>query len=99
VSSEVRDVSAKMLLRWSELMIICKEVRPNVVLLAHPDTGVVTQRAHVSQLKKCVLYYVYCFGSVVYLVCLLLIDSLSLSVRPLLPRVLGRGKAVCILTP
>jgi hypothetical protein len=55
LSSKARDVSAKMLLRWSEPMVICKEVRPNVVLLAHPDPGVVTRRAHVSQLKKCVL--------------------------------------------
>jgi hypothetical protein len=55
VSSKAREVSAKMLLRWSEPTVIVKEVRPNVVLLAHPDTGVIVRRAHVSQLKKCVL--------------------------------------------
>jgi hypothetical protein len=54
-SSKAREVSAKMCLRWSEPAVIAKEVRPNVVLLAHPDTGVIIRRAHVSQLKKCVL--------------------------------------------
>jgi len=55
VSSKARDVSAKMVLRWSEPMVIAKEIRPNVVLLARPDTGVVVRRVHVSQLKVCVL--------------------------------------------
>jgi len=54
-SSKAREVSAKMSLRWSEPTVIAKEVWPNVVLLAHPDTGVIVRRAHVSQLKKCVL--------------------------------------------
>jgi len=54
-SSKAREVSAKMSLRWSEPAVIAKEVRPNVVLLAHPDTGVIIRRARVSQLKKCVL--------------------------------------------
>jgi hypothetical protein len=44
-----------MSLSWSEPTVIVKEVRPNVVLLAHPDTGVIVRRAHVSQLKECVL--------------------------------------------
>jgi hypothetical protein len=55
VSSKAREVSAKMSLRWFEPTVIVKEVRPNVVLLVHPDTGVTVRRAHVSQLKKCVL--------------------------------------------
>ena len=54
-SSKAREVSAKMSLRLSELTVIVNEVRPNVVLLAHPDTGVIIRRAHVSQLKRCVL--------------------------------------------
>jgi hypothetical protein len=55
VSSKAQDVTAKMMLRWSKPMVIVKEIRPNVVLLAHPDTGVIARRAHVSQLKGCVL--------------------------------------------
>ena len=52
VSSKVRNVSAKLMLRWSKPMVIAKIVRPNVVQLANPDTGVIVSRAHVSQLKK-----------------------------------------------
>jgi hypothetical protein len=52
-SSKARDVSAELLMRWSDPMVITKIIRPNVVLLANPDTGVVTRRAHVSQLKPC----------------------------------------------
>ena len=51
ISSKVRGVSAKLMLRWSEPCIILEEVRPNVVLLGRPDTGIVVRRAHVSQLK------------------------------------------------
>ena len=50
ISSKVRGVSAKLMLRWSEPCIILEEVRPNVVLLGRPDTGIV-RRAHASQLK------------------------------------------------
>jgi len=50
--SKAHNISAKLLLRWSKPMVIVKMVRPNVALLANPDTGVVTRRAHVSQLKK-----------------------------------------------
>jgi len=32
-------------------MVTAKIVRPNVVLLANPETGVIVRRAHVSQLK------------------------------------------------
>ena len=32
---------------------VAKFVRPNVVLLANLDTGVIIRRAHVSQLKPC----------------------------------------------
>ena len=51
VSSNALNISAKLLLKWSRPMIITKFVRPNVVLLANPETGVITWRAHVSQLK------------------------------------------------
>jgi hypothetical protein len=53
LSSKAQGVSAKMALRWSEPTVISREVRPNVVLLAHPVTGVVVRRAQVSQLKSC----------------------------------------------
>jgi hypothetical protein len=90
VSSKVRDVSAKMLLRWSEPMVIYK-VRPNVVLLAHPDTGVFTRRNHVSQLKKCAVLCLLFWFCCVF--------GLLLTLQPSLLRVAGRVKAVCILTP
>ena len=50
-SSKVRGISAKLLQRWSKPAIIAKIVRPNVVLLANPETGVIIRRAHVTQLK------------------------------------------------
>jgi hypothetical protein len=50
-SSKAWDVSAKFLLRCSEPIVIVKAVPPNVVLLTNPDTGVITRRAHDSQLK------------------------------------------------
>jgi hypothetical protein len=53
LSSKAQGVSAKMALRWSEPMVILRDVCPNVVLLAHPVTGVVDRRAQVSQLKRC----------------------------------------------
>jgi hypothetical protein len=51
VSSKGRNISAKLPLRWSRPVVVARIVRPNVVLLADPDTGVVVRRAHVSQLK------------------------------------------------
>lgn len=50
-SSKPNTVSAKLLLRWSKPVAIAKVVRPNVVLLADPATGLIVRRAHVSQLK------------------------------------------------
>jgi len=50
-SSKAQNISAKLLLRWSKPMVIAKIVRPNVVLLANPKTGVIVRRAHVSQLN------------------------------------------------
>jgi hypothetical protein len=52
-SSKAKQITQKMQLRWSPPMVIQRMVRPNVVLLANPDTGVVTRRAHVTQLKPC----------------------------------------------
>jgi hypothetical protein len=51
LSSKAQNISAKLALRWSKLVVVAKIVRPNVVLLANPDTGVIIRRAHVTQLK------------------------------------------------
>jgi len=51
-SSKAQNISTKLLLRWSKPMVVAKIVRPNVVLLANPDTGVITRKAHVSLLKR-----------------------------------------------
>ena len=52
-SSKGQTISAKLLLSWSVPVTIAKIVRPNVVLLANPDTGVIIRRVNVSQLKPC----------------------------------------------
>ena len=51
VSSKPHNLTGKLMLRWSEPVIIAKMVNDNNVLLANPDTGVIIRRAHVSQLK------------------------------------------------
>jgi hypothetical protein len=51
VSSKALNVSSKWMLRWSDPATIAKFARPNVVLLANPDTGVILRKADVSQLK------------------------------------------------
>jgi hypothetical protein len=54
-SSKTQNISAKLLLRWSKPVVIAKIVRPNLVLLANPDTGFIIRRAYVSQLKKYIM--------------------------------------------
>jgi hypothetical protein len=49
-SSKANNVTAKLLLRWSKPVVIAKIIKPNIVLLANPETGVIVRRAHVSQL-------------------------------------------------
>jgi hypothetical protein len=51
VSSKARNISAKLLLRWSKPVNVARIERPNVVLLANPDTEIIVRRARVSQLK------------------------------------------------
>jgi hypothetical protein len=51
ISSKPLKLSSKLMLRWSDPVVIAKFVRANVVLLANPYTGVIIRRAHVSQLK------------------------------------------------
>jgi hypothetical protein len=45
VSNKANRVSAKFLLRWSKPVVIARVVRPNVVLLANPETGVIVRKA------------------------------------------------------
>jgi hypothetical protein len=52
-SSKAKQIIQKMQLRWSPPMVIQRMVGANVVILANPDTGVTTRRAHVTQLKPC----------------------------------------------
>jgi hypothetical protein len=51
ISSKPLNVTSKLMLRWSQPVVIAKFVRANVVLLANPDSVVIVRRAHVSQLK------------------------------------------------
>jgi hypothetical protein len=50
-SSKANKVTAKLLLRWSKPVVIAKIVRPSVMLLASPETGVIIRRDHVKKLK------------------------------------------------
>ena len=51
-SSKIQNVTAKMMLRWSDPVVIAKFVGVNTALLAHPSTGVIVRQAHVSQIKR-----------------------------------------------
>jgi len=51
LSSKAQNISAKLALKWSKPVIVAKVVRPNVVLLANPDRGVIIRRANVTQPK------------------------------------------------
>ena len=53
VSSKVHVVSGKMMLKWSRSLVIVREVRPSVVLMANPDSVAIVTRAHVIHLKPC----------------------------------------------
>jgi len=52
VSSKSKNVTGKIMLRWSEPLVIAKIVNSNNVSLANPNTGVIVRKAHVSQLKS-----------------------------------------------
>jgi len=52
VSNKAHNVTAKMLLRWSEPLVISKIVNENNVPLVKPGTGATVRKAHVSQLKR-----------------------------------------------
>jgi len=52
VSNKAHNVTAKMLMRWSEPLVISKIVNENNVLLVKPGTRVIVRKAHVSQLKR-----------------------------------------------
>ena len=50
-SSKPQNISRKMLLRWSEPMVISRVINNNNMWLANPTTGIITRKSHVSQLK------------------------------------------------
>jgi hypothetical protein len=52
ISSKPLKPSSKLMLSWSDPVVIAKFVRPNILLLANPDNGVNINRAHVSRLKS-----------------------------------------------
>ena len=52
LSSKGKGISAKLELMWSKPMVIVKFLKPNVVVLANVETGVVVRKTHVSQIKK-----------------------------------------------
>ena len=51
VSSKTQNISGKLLLKWSEPLVIAKIMNSNNVPLANSSTGVIVLRAHVSQIK------------------------------------------------
>ena len=51
VSSKAQNISQKLLLRWSEPLVVAKISNNVNVTLAHPETGAQVRKAHVSQLK------------------------------------------------
>jgi hypothetical protein len=51
LNSKPNNVSAKFLLKSSKPVITARILRPNVVLLANPETGVIIRNAHISLLK------------------------------------------------
>jgi hypothetical protein len=52
MSSKVKRTSAKMLMKWSQPVVIANFLAPNVVQLANPLTRVLVRKVHVSQIKK-----------------------------------------------
>ena len=51
VRSKAQNISGKLLLRWSEPLVIAKMVNCNDVLLASLITGVIVRKAPLSQIK------------------------------------------------
>ena len=51
VGFKAQNISGKLLLSWSEPLVIAKIVNFNNVLMANPTTGVIVRKAHVSQIK------------------------------------------------
>ena len=51
VSSKSKNVTGKIMLRWSEPLVIAQVANSNNVSLANPNTGLIVRKAHVSQLK------------------------------------------------
>jgi len=51
VSSKAQNITGKLLLRWSQPLVIAKILNSNNVLLANPSTGMIVRKTHVRQLK------------------------------------------------
>ena len=51
ISSKAQNISAKLFLKWSKPVVVAKVLRPNVLLLAKSNTGVIVRTARVSKLK------------------------------------------------
>ena len=51
MSSKGKGISQKMEMKWSITLVIVRFLKPNVVQLAKPESGVIVRKAHVSQLK------------------------------------------------
>jgi hypothetical protein len=51
LSSKGKGISQKLELKWSAPMVIERFLKPTVVQLAMPESGVIVRKAHVSQLK------------------------------------------------
>ena len=51
LSSKGKGISQKLELKWSVPLVIVRFLKPNVVQLAMPESGVIVRKAHVSQLK------------------------------------------------
>jgi len=52
MSSKARNISGKLLLRWSKPVVISRIVNDNNVVLTDPVTGETVRKAHVSQLES-----------------------------------------------
>jgi hypothetical protein len=51
LSSKRKRISQKLELKWSVPLVIVRFLKPNMVQLAMPESGVIVRKTHVSQLK------------------------------------------------
>ena len=53
-SSKARNITGKLMLRWTAPVEVTKVIGLNTVLLANPNLGGIIRKVHVTQLKPCV---------------------------------------------